>query len=158
SRRTSSDAPLSRRSRRPAATPHGPAWRSPIALLTGAAIVVAVVIIGAVQLLPRSSVGAAAPGTRTAAGILVPSSGTNTALASGRILGVATAPLTLTVWSDFQCPACQAFAKLIEPSLISDYVDTGRLLLVYRDHPIIGPESVAAASAARCADQQGRFW
>jgi protein-disulfide isomerase len=125
-------------------------------------VVVAIVVVGALQLLPRSAGPAAGattvPGTRTAAGILVPLSGTNVALASGRSLGLANAPLKLIVWSDFQCPACKLFATTIEPDLIRDYVITGKLLLEYRDHTIIGPESQAAAAGARCADQQDRFW
>lgn len=109
--------------------------------------------------LPKGGgVAAAAPGTTTAAGILVPASGTNTALAGSRTLGLPSAPVTMIVWSDFQCEACKLFATTILPQVVRDYVDTGKLLLAWRDHAIVGPELVAAASASRCADQQGRFW
>ncbi len=136
-----------------------PAWRSPIALLTGGVLLVAILAVGAIQLLPGSGHSAAAqPGTRTAAGILVPLITTPTTAAEGRSLGPANAPAHLTVWSDFQCPACRTFATGNEMRLITDFVNSGRLRIDYRDLVIIGPESQAAATAARCADDQGKFW
>lgn len=132
--------------------------RSPIASLTVGVVVVAAVAIGALQLLPKGAGGPALPGTRTASGILVPAQGTPEALASGRALGRSDAPRTLTVWSDFQCPACRSFAQNIEPRLVRDYVTNGRLRIVYRDLLVIGPESHAAAVASRCAEDQNAFW
>jgi protein-disulfide isomerase len=126
--------------------------------LTVGAVLLAVVAIGALQLVPRGSAGAATPGTRTAAGILVPAEGTPDAMATGRSIGLADAPLTLTIWSDFQCPACRQFAQTVEPRLIRDYVTPGKLRILYRDLLVIGPESHAAAVASRCAEDQDAFW
>jgi protein-disulfide isomerase len=121
--------------------------------------VLAVAGIVALQVLPGSGhSGPAAPGTRTSAGILVPAVATDASTAQGRSLGRGDAPVTLTVWSDFQCPSCKVFSDTIEPRLIANYVVPGKLRIVYRDLDIIGPESDAAATAARCADQQGAFW
>jgi len=134
-------------------------WRSPVALITGGVLAVAVVAIVALQFLPGSGhAGPAAPGTRTAAGILVPAVGIPTDVASGRSLGPVDAPVQLTVWSDFQCPACKAFAEGTEWRLVADFVKAGTLRIDYRDLTIVGPESIEAATAARCADQQGMFW
>ncbi len=137
-----------------------PAWRSPIALLTAGALVAGILLIGAIQLLPSSSgtSGPAQAGTRTAAGILVPMVGTPTSLVDGRSLGRADAPVKLIVWSDFQCPACQVFATQVEPSLVRDYVATGKLRLEYRDFIVIGAQSIDLSAAARCAGDQGAFW
>jgi protein-disulfide isomerase len=127
--------------------------------LTGGVVIVAVVAIAALQFLQAPTAGGAAqPGTRTAAGILVPTNGTPEALVSGRDIGMDGAPVTLTVWSDFQCPACRLFAQTIEPRLITEYVASGKVRIQYRDLLIIGPESHAAAVGARCADRQGHFW
>jgi protein-disulfide isomerase len=79
-------------------------------------------------------------------------------LADGRALGVADAPVIVEVWSDFQCPACGRFAIEIKPSVIDDYVRDGRVRFVYRDFAFLGNESVDASIAARCGEQQGRFW
>ncbi|HVA87703.1 MAG TPA: thioredoxin domain-containing protein [Candidatus Saccharimonadales bacterium] len=136
-----------------------PAWRSPIALLTIGGVLVAVVLLGVIQLLPPSgATGPATPGTKTAAGIMVPMIGTPAALADGRTIGRADAPLTLRIWSDFQCPACQRLATRIEPDIVRDYVATGKLRVIYSDFILIGPQSMDLAVAARCAGDQGRFW
>ena len=86
-------------------------------------------------------------------------------LAEGRTLGKADAPVTLEVWSDFQCPACGKFAELVEPVLIREYVASGTLRIIDRDAAFQGAragssydESVEAGAAARCAAEQGRYW
>lgn len=78
--------------------------------------------------------------------------------AEGRALGRSDAPLTLEIWSDFQCPACGQLVDVVEPRLVQDYVTDGRLRLEYRDFAFIGEESFDAAVGARCAERQGRFW
>jgi protein-disulfide isomerase len=87
------------------------------------------------------------------------------AVADGRTLGNPDAKVTIEIWSDFQCPACRAFAVNLEPRTITDYVVTGKVKLVYRDAAFQGQrstspydESVEAAAAARCAADQGLFW
>jgi protein-disulfide isomerase len=79
-------------------------------------------------------------------------------LADGRALGLTGAPVTLEIWSDFQCPACKQLVDTIEPRLVDDYVADGRLRVTYRDFAFLGQESTDAAVAARCADREGRFW
>jgi protein-disulfide isomerase len=71
--------------------------------------------------------------------------------------GPAEAPVTLVEFSDFQCPFCkQSQATLTQ--LLKQY--PGKLKLVYRDFPLdqIHPQARAAAEAARCANDQGKFW
>jgi protein-disulfide isomerase len=38
------------------------------------------------------------------------------------------------------------------------YVQTGEAKIIYRNFPIIGPQSVLAAQAAACAADQNKFW
>jgi protein-disulfide isomerase len=78
--------------------------------------------------------------------------------ADGQALGAADAPVTIEIYSDFQCPACGVLANTIKPPLQRDYVETGQVRLIYRDFAFLGPESLDAAVAARCAAQQNRFW
>ena len=74
-------------------------------------------------------------------------------------LGDPNAPVTIIEYSDFQCPFCGRFALQTEPLLIRDYVETGKVRLIYRTFgDWIGPESLRAAEAAYCAGDQGKFW
>lgn len=69
------------------------------------------------------------------------------------------APITITEYSDFQCPYCRLFYENTESLLMERYVDTGTVHFVYKSvGDFIGPESKAAAEAAYCAGDQGKFW
>jgi protein-disulfide isomerase len=77
--------------------------------------------------------------------------------ATGPSKGPADAPVTLIEFSDYQCPFC----KRAEPTVIAlmEKYPT-QLRLVYRHMPLDGlhPRARAAAIAAVCAEQQGKFW
>ena len=79
-------------------------------------------------------------------------------LADGQAIGRPGAPLALTAFEDFQCPFCLRFTLLNEPVIIKEYVLTGKVRLEFKHFPILGDESGAAAVAANCAADQGRFW
>lgn len=72
--------------------------------------------------------------------------------------GPVDAPVVMTVYSDFRCPFCAKFSREIEPLLVEDYVDEGELRIEWRDLPIFGEPSLAAARAGRAAADQDRFW
>jgi len=73
-------------------------------------------------------------------------------------LGEVDAPVALVVFSDFRCPFCAKFSRDTEPELVKRYVDAGQLRIEWRDFPIFGPQSMAAARAGRAAAEQGKFW
>lgn len=75
-------------------------------------------------------------------------------LAQGR----ADAPVVLIEYADFKCDYCAKFARDTEPALVKKYVDNGTLRIEWRNFPIFGAESEAAARASWAAGQQGRFW
>jgi protein-disulfide isomerase len=87
-----------------------------------------------------------------------PSPDPSPAYASGRSVGDPAAPVTIEIWADFQCPYCGLQARGVEPTIERTYAATGRALVTYRDFAFLGDESLDAAVAARCADQQGAFW
>ncbi len=103
-----------------------------MALLTAGAVVVGliVVILASGVLSPKATVGTLIKPLRPAPASLVDPT-------NPRALGKATAPVTVDVWSDFQCPACDSFATTVEPDLIDQYVATGKVRLVYRDFAFI---------------------
>ncbi|MFF3326013.1 DsbA family protein [Streptomyces sp. NPDC002889] len=75
-------------------------------------------------------------------------------LAAGR----ADAPVVMVEYADFQCGYCGTFARDTEPLLMEKYVKDGTLRIEWRNFPIFGGESDAAARAAWAAGRQGRFW
>jgi protein-disulfide isomerase len=80
--------------------------------------------------------------------------------AQGIKLGPDNAPAKMLVFSDFMCPYCGQFASQIEPQLKTEFIDKGRLQLVFYDFPLGGNHihSFLAARAARCAGDQNKFW
>ena len=124
--------------------------RSLMLPLTVGALLIGVAVIAAIGLL-RNDV----PSTD---GINEPVARTAYALADGRAIGPAGAPVTVEVWSDYQCPFCQRFATSWETALTDKYAAKGDVRIVYRDFAFIGEESVQAAIAARSAESQGRYW
>ena len=73
-------------------------------------------------------------------------------------IGEANAPVVMIEYADFQCAFCGIFARDTYPRLLEEYVDAGKLRIEFRNFPINGPESDAAARASWAAGQQGRFW
>ncbi len=75
------------------------------------------------------------------------------------VLGNKDAPVTIIEFSDFQCPFCARFFSETFPLLEENYVNTGKVKIVFRDFPLnFHPEAEPAALAAECADEQGKFW
>jgi len=74
------------------------------------------------------------------------------------ILGDAQAAVTIFIFSDYQCPFCGKFFKESELLIRKNYVETGKLKMVYKDLAFLGPESIVAAQAAECAKDQGKYW
>jgi len=73
------------------------------------------------------------------------------------VIGDANAPVTIIEFSDYQCPFCRKFWSETYPSIKSQYIDTGKVKLVFRDFPLtsIHPMAQPAAEAAECVREQG---
>jgi len=76
----------------------------------------------------------------------------------GRTIGPENPRVTVEEYSDFQCPYCARAAQNIDPKIEQDYVADGRVKLVFHPVALIGQESLWAAEAAECANDQGKFW
>jgi protein-disulfide isomerase len=92
-----------------------------------------------------------------------PLTNTPTDLADGTAIGKADAKVTVTVWADYQCPGCGILSRQIEPQIITNYVETGKVRLVFKNFAFLDQksstkESHDAAVAALCASDQGKFW
>ena len=125
-------------------------------LIIGAATVVALVL-GAILIVP-SLINANAP-----VGEIVQITPVAHPMEDGRALGPVDAKVTVDVFEDFQCIACKGFSETIEPLIIQNYVETGKIRYVFRHYPFLDDrssikESDQAANASMCALEQGRFW
>ena len=70
------------------------------------------------------------------------------------------APVTIVEWSDFGCFFCERFYSETLGLIEENYIETGKVKLVYRDFPweAAHPGAGKAAEAAECAREQGKFW
>lgn len=76
----------------------------------------------------------------------------------GDTLGVSTAPTTLTVFEDPQCPYCREWELGALPAVVSEFVRSGRVKLVYRGINILGPNSDVGLAAVYAAAGQNKLW
>lgn len=76
---------------------------------------------------------------------------------TGHVYGDLDATVTIDEYLDYQCPFCRMAAEQILPEIEERYIDTGIAKLAIHPIAIIGEESVQAAAAAECANDQDRF-
>jgi protein-disulfide isomerase len=74
------------------------------------------------------------------------------------ILGNPNASITLIEYGDYQCPFCAGFFSQTEPQIVQNYVNTGKVRMIFRNFAFLGAESTAAAEAAECAEDQNKLW
>ena len=74
------------------------------------------------------------------------------------ILGNKDAKVTIIEYADFQCPFCKKLYDTVFKQLKTEYIDTGKVKFSYQDYAFLGEESNFSAEAAKCAQDQGKFW
>jgi protein-disulfide isomerase len=131
------------RSRSSSSSPRDRQQRSRSYILLAAVIILAIVGVGVIILLDQGAGNAPARAGD---------------LGSEKSLGADDAPVVVVEYSDFQCPYCQQFATGPGQQLREEYVEQGQVRFVYRHFAFIGDESLWAAEASECANEQGRFW
>lgn len=79
----------------------------------------------------------------------------NTSTTSDPYIGDENAPVTIALWTDYQCPWCKAFevptanSIPVIPDLVKNYVNTGKLRIIFKDYQFLGQDSLTAAIYAR---------
>jgi len=74
-----------------------------------------------------------------------------------RAYGSKNAPITIEVFSDFQCPACKQLYKTTNQPLLDNYVNANKVYLIHRDFPLpMHAYSKIAARYVRAASQLGK--
>lgn len=64
-------------------------------------------------------------------------------------IGKQDAPLTMAYWYDYQCPFCQRHEEQTMPQILKDYVDTGKVKIVFKDFQFLGPDSQTLGKYSR---------
>jgi protein-disulfide isomerase len=120
-------------------------------------LVVAIVIavgVGGWIYYSGQGIGASAPNSEL--DVSEPAPAVPEVTAADKILGNADAPVTIVEYFSLGCPHCRNFHETILPKLKTEYIDTGKARLVFRDFPLDGV-SLAAATLTRCVNDLAYF-
>ncbi|MGI0097598.1 MAG: DsbA family protein [Nitrosopumilaceae archaeon] len=74
------------------------------------------------------------------------------------MIGNPSSPISILEWGDYQCTFCYRFHTSSFNVILDEYINSGRANFVFKDFPLNGPDSVFAAEAAYCAEDQGKYW
>ena len=121
-------------------------------------ILIAVVIIGAFYVYSNKSEGTIInnDGNNPIAGNTEPSV-VSASADDDPVMGDKNAKVTIIEFSDYQCPFCQRFYSQALPQIKKEYIESGKVKLVFRDFPLdsIHPMATPAALAAECVGENG---
>lgn len=67
------------------------------------------------------------------------------------------APITIIEFGDYQCPKCKQWFQNEKPSVSSKHILTDTAKLYFVDFTWLGDDSITAAQASYCADDQGKY-
>jgi protein-disulfide isomerase len=76
----------------------------------------------------------------------------------GITLGKADAPVTIAEFADPQCPFCKDYTLSEMPTVVQDYVRTGKAKMQLHLLTFIGDDSITAAKALQGAGEQDKLW
>jgi protein-disulfide isomerase len=74
------------------------------------------------------------------------------------VWGDSNAPITILEWGDYQCTFCYKFHQDTLNKINEEYIQTGKVKIIFKDFPLNGPDSKLAAEATYCAHDQNRYW
>ncbi len=136
---------------------------TPVAILIGAvAISLAILMNGGIIKVGKSAsttppTGQTAPSQPTRQAPDQPSGPVKVSIDDDPVLGDKNAKVTLIEFSDYECPFCKRHFDQVYSQLKKDYIDTGKVKLVFRDYPLSfhDPMATFEANAANCSREQG---
>lgn len=76
------------------------------------------------------------------------------------VIGQPNAPVTMIEFGDYKCPSCKTWSEVVSPQLKEEYIDTGKMKLVYINTLFHGEESTLGALAAEAvlAQNEQAYW
>jgi protein-disulfide isomerase len=114
-------------------------YLTPIAVLVGAAIIAAAFIFG------NGGTGPKDGQPQAAAKVDIK----DVDVEGDPFIGNPNAPVTIAFWFDYQCPFCKQFEDVVMTQIVKDYVQTGKVKVVFQDFQFLGQDSQVAAEFAR---------
>ncbi|MEX1059205.1 MAG: thioredoxin domain-containing protein [Candidatus Saccharimonadales bacterium] len=73
------------------------------------------------------------------------------------IIGSVDAPATIIAYEDFKCPSCNQFHQNAERQIRENYINKGKLKIIFRPYPVYGEDAGEGLYGAYCANDQGKF-
>lgn len=132
---------------------------TPRAVLIGSVIIAITILIhgGIIKIAPKTAGTRVAPVASPAAQAPQQPTSGKVSVDDDPVLGNENAPVTLVEFSDYECPFCKRHFDEVYPSIKKDYIDTGKVKMVFRDYPLPfhDPMATFEAKAATCAKEQG---
>ena len=74
------------------------------------------------------------------------------------VLGDQSAEITILEFGDYQCTFCYKFHKETLPILKDEFINNGKIKVIFKDFPLNGDDSKIAGEAAYCAEDQNKYW
>jgi len=134
---------------------------TPVAILIGSVIISLAILVNGGIIRFKGAVAptqqaAQAPTQPTQQAPQAPTGPVKVASADAPVLGNKNAPVTLIEFSDYECPFCKRSFDQLLPELKKNYINSGKLKLVYRNLPLPFHQNAhKEAEAALCAWDQG---
>lgn len=132
---------------------------TPMAILLGAFVISVAILLHGGIIKIGSGTQVAAPAGQAVAPQAAPAAPgpVKVSISDNPMLGNKDAKVTLIEFSDYECPFCKRHFTDVYPLLKKDYIDTGKVKLVYRNYPLSfhDPMATYEAKAALCAKEQG---
>ena len=142
------------------------AYRSSRTRWTWAAVAASVTAVGLFLVAPSPCSGAgcvktdstpAAP-TMAAVPVAIPPSAPPAPVRKVKESGSVLAPITVELFTDYECPHCATVFLQVIPHFVADYVKTGKVRLIHRDFPLaMHRNSKLAARYANAAGELGYY-
>jgi len=120
----------------------------------GAAVLLAIVLVGASVLSSRSS----SPNASSLASVGATSKLLAGIPQSGNVLGNPKAPVTMQEFADIQCPGCDQYMTSAFPDIVRRYVRTGKVKVLWTGIAFIGPDSETGLRYVDAAGKQNKLW
>ncbi len=113
-------------------------------------IIAGVIIAGAVVFASRQSAQQAQPVAANPQQQAAPAVDVSKVKTAGDpFIGNANAPVTMAYWYDYQCPFCQRNEEDTMPQIVKNYVDTGKVKIVFKDYQFLSEDSQRLGKVSR---------